>query len=291
MAEAGRSCYNPRMQFPFKVGFGDCFQIIVLAVAIYYVLNLFRRTRSAQMLGALALIVLVLAILGWAADLQVLGWIVSKIVIYLAFALVVVFQPEIRQTLASIGRNWRSRKHSASSSERFIDVIVDVVTSLARTRTGAIIAIERQISLDPFCENGTLLGAPLVGRLLSSIFFPNAPLHDGGVVIRGETIVAARCVFPLSSREDIGFGMRHRAALGLSEQTDAVIVVVSEERGAISIAYDGRLIQDLTEAHLRRYLALLMPREKLADALLRAIDRLEAERLSGAVAEKTEVAK
>lgn len=269
------------MPFPFKVGFGDCFQIFVLAVAIYYVLNLFRRTRSAQMLGSLAAIVFVLAILGRAADFQVLGWILSKIIVYIAFALVVVFQPEIRQTLASIGRNWRSHSHSASSSERFLDTITDVVMSLSRTKTGAIIAIERQISLEPFCENGTLLGAPLVGRLLSSIFFPNAPLHDGGVVIRGETILAARCVFPLSSREDIGFGMRHRAALGLSEQTDAVIVIVSEETGAVSIAYDGRLIQDLTQAHLRRYLDLLMPREKLGDALRRAIDQIETERQSG----------
>lgn len=279
------------MPFTFKVGFGDCFQIFVLAVAIYYVLNLFRRTRSAQMLGALALIVLVLAVLGWATDLQVLGWIVSKIVVYLAFALVVVFQPEIRQTLASIGRNWKSRSHSASSSERFLETISDVVSSLSRTKTGAIIAIERQISLEPFCENGTLLNAPLVGRLLSSIFFPNAPLHDGGVVIRGETILAARCVFPLSPREDIGFGMRHRAALGLSEQTDAVVVVVSEETGAVSIAYDGRLIQDLTPAHLRRYLALLIPREKLADALRRAIDQMETERLSGGGEQGTEAEK
>jgi diadenylate cyclase len=166
-----------------------------------------------------------------------------------------------------------------------------VVSSLSRTKTGAIIAIERQISLEPFCENGTLLNAPLVGRLLSSIFFPNAPLHDGGVVIRGETILAARCVFPLSPREDIGFGMRHRAALGLSEQTDAVVVVVSEETGAVSIAYDGRLIQDLTPAHLRRYLALLIPREKLADALRRAIDQMETERLSGGGEQGTEAEK
>jgi diadenylate cyclase len=261
-----------------KVGFGDIFQILVLTVAVYYVLNLFRRTRSAQMLGALVGIVIVLSLLSWMADLQVLGWIVGKIIVYVAFALVVIFQPEIRQALAVIGRGWRASGHAASSSDRFIDGIVEVASSLSRTKTGALIAIERQISLDAYCENGTMLNAPLVSKLLQAIFFPKAPLHDGGVIIRGETIVAARCVFPLSAREDIGYGMRHRAALGLSEQSDAVILIVSEETGDISIAYDGRLIKDLTPTHLTRYLRLLMPKEGLTDAVRRAIDQIEMER-------------
>ncbi len=261
-----------------KVSFGDIFQILVLTVAVYYVLNLFRRTRSAQMLGALVVIVVVLFLLAWMADLQVLGWIVAKIIVYVAFALVVIFQPEIRQTLAMVGRGWRASGHAASSSDRFIEGMVEVASSLSRTKTGALIAIERQISLDAYCENGTMLNAPLVAKLLEAIFYPKAPLHDGGVIIRGETIVAARCVFPLSSREDIGYGMRHRAALGLSEQSDAVILIVSEETGDISIAYDGRLIKDLTPTHLTRYLRLLMPKEGLTDAVRRAIDQIEMER-------------
>ena len=264
-----------------KVGFSDVFQILVLTVAVYYVLNLFRRTRSAQMLYALAGIVFGLAILSTMADLQVLGWIVMKIIIYVAFALVVIFQPEIRQTLAVIGRGWRTSAHAVSSSERFIDGMVEVATSLSRTKTGALIAIERQINLETYCENGTMLNAPLVPKLLGAIFFPNAPLHDGGVIIRGETILAARCVFPLSSREDMGHGMRHRAALGLSEQTDAVIIIVSEETGDISIAYDGLLMSDLTPTHLTRYLKLLMPKEGFADAVRRAIDEIETERNPG----------
>lgn len=273
-----------------KVDLGDVVQILVLTVAVYYVLNLFRRTRSAQMLGALAGIVFVLAILSTMADLQVLGWIVMKIVIYVAFALVVIFQPEIRQTLAVIGRGWRTSAHEVSSSDRFIDGIVEVAASLSRTKTGALIAIERQISLDAYCENGTMLNAPLVSKLLGAIFFPNAPLHDGGVIIRGETILAARCVFPLSSREDIGYGMRHRAALGLSEQSDAVIIVVSEETGDISIAYDGRLLSDLTPTHLARYLRFLMPKEGLTDAVRRAIDKMETERSPDEAATSTDLA-
>ncbi len=270
-----------------KVGFGDIFQILVLTVAVYYVLNLFRRTRSAQMLGALVGIVIVLSLLSWMADLQVLGWIVGKIIVYVAFALVVIFQPEIRQALAVIGRGWRASGHAASSPDRFIDGIVEVASSLSRTKTGALIAIERQINLDTFCENGTMLNSPLVTKLLQAIFFPNAPLHDGGVIIRGETILAARCVFPLSSREDIGYGMRHRAALGLSEQTDAVVIVVSEETGDISIAYDGRLMSDLTPTHLTRYLKLLMPKEGLTDAVRRAIDQMEMERNPGSESDKS----
>ncbi len=261
-----------------QLGFRDIFQLLVLTVAVYYVLNLFRRTRSAQMLGALAGIVIVLFVLAWIADLQVLGWIVAKIVVYVAFALVVIFQPEIRQTLAMVGRGWRSTGHTASSSDRFIDNMVEVASSLSRAKTGALMAIERQISLDAYCENGTMLNAPLVPKLLCAIFFPNAPLHDGGVIIRGETILAARCVFPLSPRDDIGYGMRHRAALGLSEQSDAVIIIVSEETGDISIAYDGRLIKDLTPTHLTRYLRLLMPKEGFTDAVRRAIDQIELER-------------
>ena len=261
-----------------KVGFGDIFQILVLTVAVYYVLNLFRRTRSAQMLWALVAIVFVLALLSRVADLQVLGWIVMKIVVYVAFALVVIFQPEIRQTLAVIGRGWRTTARKASSSDRFIDGMVEVATSLARTKTGALIAIERQINLDSYCGNGTMLNAPLVPKLLQAIFFPNAPLHDGGVIIRGDTILAARCVFPLSDREDIGYGMRHRAAVGLSEQSDAIVLIVSEETGDISIAYDGRLMRDLTPTHLARYLKLMMPKEGFTDAVRHAIDVFETER-------------
>ena len=230
------------------------------------------------MLGALVMIVIVLTILAWIADLQVLGWIVAKIFVYVAFALVVIFQPEIRQTLAMVGRGWRSSGHAASSSDRFIESMVDVASSLSRTKTGALIAIERQINLDAFCENGTMLNAPRVPSLLGAIFYPKAPLHDGGVIIRGETILAARCVFPLSPREDIGYGMRHRAALGRSEQSDAAIIIVSEETGDISIAYEGRLIEDLTPTHLTRYLRLLMPKEGLTDAVRRAIDKIEMER-------------
>ena len=262
----------------FKIGFGDVIQILVLTFAVYYVLNLFRRTRSTQMLGALFAVIIVLIGMAYLFKLQVLGWLVSRLIVYIAFALAIIFQPEIRQTLANIGQNWKLAAGGGASSDGFIDDIVEVATSLSRTKTGALIALERQISLDSYCANGTMLNAPFVTRLLTSIFFPNAPLHDGGVIIRGETILAARCVFPLSSREDIGYGMRHRAALGLSEQTDAVVIIVSEETGDVSIAYEGNFYKDLTPTHLKRYLNILLPQDGFKSAVRKAIDQIELER-------------
>lgn len=264
-----------------KIGGGDIIQILFLTVAVYYVLNLFRRTRSAQMfraLGVIGAIVFVLAFVANSANWQVLSWLITKLIIYLAFALVIIFQPEIRQTLATFGRKLRTTSRSNSSVHRFIDDITDVAAEFSIKKTGALVAIERQILLNGYCENGTMLNAPFVPKLLSAIFFPNAPLHDGGVIIRGDTIIAARCLFPLSDSKDITYGTRHRAGVGLSEQTDAIVVIVSEETGNISIAYNGRLIHDLTPAQLHRYLHLLMPSEGITDAIRRSIEELEAER-------------
>jgi diadenylate cyclase len=265
--------------FPnLKIGFGDVIQILVLTFAVYYVLNLFRRTRSAQMLLSLFVVIIVLIGMAYFLNLQVLGWLVSRLIVYIAFALAIIFQPEIRQTLANIGQNWRLTA-GGDASDDFINGIVEVATSLSRTKTGALIAVERQISLETYCVNGTMLNAPFVTKLLASIFFPNAPLHDGGVIIRDGTILAAGCVFPLSSRDDIGHGMRHRAALGLSEQTDAVVVVVSEETGDISIAFDGEFHKELTPTHLKRFLNVLLPQNGLASAVRKAVNQIEMERV------------
>ncbi len=262
-----------------NIRFGDVIQILVLTFAVYYVLNLFRRTRSAQMLRALFVVIFVLLGLAYFLNLQVLGWLVSRLMVYIAFALAIIFQPEIRQTLANIGQNWKLAAGGGVSSDDFINGIVEVATSLSRKKTGALIALERQISLETYCVNGTMLNAPFVTKLLASIFFPNAPLHDGGVIIRGGTILAAGCVFPLSSRDDIGHGMRHRAALGLSEQTDAVVVVVSEETGDISIAFDGEFHKELTPTHLKRFLNVLLPQNGLASAVRKAVNQIEMERV------------
>ena len=273
-----------------QLGLGDLFQIAILAVAIYFIFNLFRGTRSAQMLFGLTLILLGLIALTMMFKFEVLGWLLRKLPLFMVFAVLVIFQPEIRQALAILGRRRSTLGWGGSGSATRIDQLVAAAEEMARARMGALIAIEREISLDGYRQSGTLLNAPLVPKLLTAIFFPRAPLHDGGVIVRGNTIVAAGCIFPLHTVDSsLAYGMRHRAALGLSEETDALVIVVSEERGTISLAFQGRLLHDLTGHRLARYLTALSPREGIVDAWRRILSQLdpEAERRA-AEREKTE---
>ena len=259
-----------------QLGMGDVLQIAILAVAIFFLFNLFRGTRSAQMLFGLTIILLGLIALTLFFRFEVLGWLLRKLPLFLVFALVVIFQPEIRQALAIIGRRRARLAWNQAGTTTRIDHLVAAVEELARNRIGALIAIEREISLDGYRQNGTLLNAPLVPRLLTTIFFPRAPLHDGGVIIRGNTIVAARCIFPLLTTGNTqSYGMRHRAALGLSEETDAIVIVVSEEHGSISLAFQGRLLQDVAPPRLTRYLEALTPKEGFMDAWRRILSRID----------------
>lgn len=268
------------------MGFGDVFQIVILAVAIYFIFDLFRGTRSAQMLFGLTLVLLGLIVLTMFFKFEVLGWLLRKLPVFMVFALVVIFQPEIRQALAIIGRRRSALGRHAGPSTTRIDHLVAVAADLARNHIGALIAIEREISLDGYRQNGTMLNAPLVPKLLSSIFFPRAPLHDGGVIIRGNTIIAARCIFPLlTSDSSQSFGMRHRAALGLSEETDAIVIVVSEENGSMALAFQGHLLQNLSAARLTRYLTALSPREGFLDAWRRILAQMDMDGERGAAAD------
>ena len=273
----------------FQLGFGDFFQIAILAVAIYFIFNLFRGTRSAQMLFGLTLVLLGLIALTMVFKFEVLGWLLRKLPIFMVFALVVIFQPEIRQALAIIGRRRSALGRGAVGAATRIDHLVAAAEEMARGRIGALIAIEREISLDGYRQNGTTLNAPLVPKLLTSIFFPRGPLHDGGVIVRGNTILSARCIFPLQTADSsLSYGMRHRAALGLSEETDAFVIIVSEEHGTISLAFQGRLLPNLTGPRLARYLAALSPREGFLDAWRRILAQIDPGGGSGAGGEAAE---
>ena len=250
----------------------DVAQILILAAGLYYVFRLVRGTRSAQMLLGLSLVLLAVIGLTMILNLDVLAWLLSTLSVYLAVSLVVIFQPEIRRALAMVGGGARvsgSQAHRAPVA----DQLVSVVTRLADRRHGALLAIERDIALTSFLESGVVLDAPLEPDLLLTIFFPRTQLHDGGVILRGDRILAARCMFPLTQRSDLDgeLGTRHRAAIGLSEETDAVVVVVSEETGTISLAHDGRLFRHLTAEKLRRYLAALLPERRVRDIAWRRI--------------------
>ncbi|MFO7869881.1 MAG: diadenylate cyclase CdaA [Kiritimatiellia bacterium] len=252
------------------------FQVILLACAFYYILLFFRGTRGAQVLAGLALVLVVLIGSTYLLKWTELNWLLRKLSVGLALAMLVIFQPEIRRALAELGRQ---PVFSGSGGKRtMVDGIVRSVNFLSEHRVGALIAVEREIGTRGIQETGIKLDTKVVPELLASIFFPHTPLHDGGVIIRNNRIMAAGCVFPLSQKMELHkeLGTRHRAAVGLSEETDAVVVVVSEETGTISVSYRGRLSRGLDEERLRRFLtALLVRDQKKTSAWTRAREQLD----------------
>ena len=231
------------------------FEILLLAAVIYYFLMLFRGTRGAAVFTGFVIVLLGVAGLTQFFQLDVVNWILGRFLALLAVAMLVIFQPELRRALAQLG----SQNPFASPQLRteLIDVLVETARSLSQKRCGALFAVERDIGFRGVAETGVVVDAKATPELLASIFFPNSPLHDGGVVLQGARIAAAACIFPLTQRAGLSasLGMRHRAAMGLSEETDAIVVVVSEETGDISAARDGDLTTGLDPEGLRDYLS------------------------------------
>jgi diadenylate cyclase len=259
-----------------SIGIGGLIEVAVLACVFYYILAFIRGTRGAQVLIGLALLMVVLIGLTQSLHLDALNWVIRRISVFLGVAILIIFQPEIRRALAELGRQ---PVFVVSPDKRsLVDHIVQAVVLLAEHRIGALIAVEREIGTRTIQETGVRLDARIVPELLASIFFPHTPLHDGGVVIRDNRIVAAGCVFPLSQNMELHkkLGTRHRAAVGISEETDAVVIVVSEETGTISVSYRGRLSRGLDEERLRRFLTALLVREKRSgSAWRRAQEQLD----------------
>jgi diadenylate cyclase len=246
-------------------------QTAVLACAFYYVFVFFRGTRGAQVLVGLVLAMVLMIGVTHLFELDALNWMLRQLSVFLGVALLVIFQPEIRRALAELGR--QSVFTVSTERRSVIDHVVQAVDLLAEHRVGALIAIEREIGTRGLQETGVRLDARVAPELLASIFFPHTPLHDGGVIISGNSIKAARCVFPLSQNTELHttLGMRHRAAVGLSEETDAVVVVVSEETGTISVSYRGRLSRGLDASRLKRFLSALLLKDKGAESALKRV--------------------
>ncbi|HEY6339613.1 MAG TPA: diadenylate cyclase CdaA [Candidatus Sulfotelmatobacter sp.] len=227
--------------------------ILLVAVIIYQVLTMIRGTRAAPMLAGVAAIALIfyLARMG---ELTTLNWLVSSLLPYVIFALIVVFQSEIRHVLADLGRRLSFRGSSAEGDS--YDDIVLAANLFSQHQTGALIVIEREIGLRTHVESGVPLDARLSYDLLATIFRPSAPLHDGAVIIQKDRIAAAACFLPLSMNPMLStqMGTRHRAGIGITEETDAIAVIVSEETGAISLAIGGKIERDLTVDQLRERL-------------------------------------
>lgn len=234
----------------------DCVEILVMATCIYQIYRAFRATRGAQILVGLGTVLIVLTLISQVFKLVVIQWIITRAATVVAFALLVIFQPELRTGLARLGSHrllslFTKRRHD------FIERFADSVVNLSKKRIGALFAIQRDISLKEQLDTGVVLDARFSPELAMAIFFPKAPLHDGGMIIAEDRVAGAACVFPVTEREmqDRSTGLRHRAALGLTERTDAIAVVVSEETGSISIAQNGQLLRQLTEAQFREKIA------------------------------------
>ena len=225
--------------------------IILVALLIYQVLVMIRGTRAVPMLVGLT----VLAILFYFAqigELTTLNWVVSRVLPYVVFALIVVFQSEIRHVLTDLGRRLTFLGGSGSESDSYDDIVL-AANLFSQHQTGALIVIEREIGLRTHIESGVPLDARLSYDLLATIFRPSAPLHDGAVIVQKDRIAAAACFLPLSMNPLLStqLGTRHRAGIGITEETDAIAVICSEETGAISVAVGGRIERDLSVEQLR----------------------------------------
>ena len=249
-------------------GWRPALEILILAVTIYYALNFIRGTRGAPVVYGFVVLMLSLTILASVFKLTVLIWLLRNFVALLAFAVLILFQPELRRILAELGN--KPLFTTAHEQRENIEVLVQSCERMSEAKIGALIAIEQSVGLHDFVESGIPVDCEATPEMLETIFFPNNAIHDGGVILKGDRIAYAACIFPLTQRRDLhpSLGTRHRAAIGLSEETDAIIVIVSEETGAISHAYKGNLIRGVTAEKLRDFLtSLLVSRSKSRNML------------------------
>jgi diadenylate cyclase len=245
----------------------DLIDILIVAFLIYQLLQFIRGTHAVQMaLGAL-----VLVLLYWLSQLfqlETVNWLLRTFMPYLVFGIIVVFQAEIRKVLAQLGKTPLPGMFGSPRTEEVIDEVVLAATTLAAQRTGAIVVVERDMGLRSYIETGIALDAYVTYDLLISIFNPGTPLHDGAVIIQGNRVAAAACFLPLTVNPQLSreLGSRHRAAIGVTEDTDALAVVVSEETGVISLVVGGRIRRELEAASLKAALLDVLEVEQAPEA-------------------------
>ena len=239
-------------------------QILILYVVIYAILKAAKGSRFGQVLMGVGILAAAMFAFTFVFHFDVLSQLVQALLIYLAISTVVIFQPEIRRVLGQVGAfgTFERPKHAADGAAS-PEFVTETIISLAERHVGALLAFERGISLRGYESTGVATDALFTRELIFSIFTPPLPLHDGGVTIRNGRIAAAHCVFPVSNNPDLAAsGMRHRAAVGLSEETDALVVVVSEETGGVSVAHNGRLVRysgEQRQQSLQRWIAKALP--------------------------------
>ncbi len=241
-------------------GWRPALEILILALVFYYASRFVRGTRGWPVVIGFFVVLLALALATTLLDLKVLSWLLANASVFIVFGALVIFQPELRRILSELGN--LPLFASVSEQREAIEVIIQTVERLADVKIGALLAIEQSIQLQEAVESGIKVDCDATPEMLETIFFPNNAIHDGGVIIKGDRIAYAACIFPLTQRSDLNksLGTRHRAAIGLSEETDAVIVVVSEESGLISYAYKGQLTRGVTLEELRAFLSSVILR-------------------------------
>lgn len=237
------------------IGLRDLFEILLVGYLFYRILLLWTGTRALQILTGLVLLVAAYAMAEF-LDLALVSYLLSQAFTYGAFALIVVFQPELRNALARLGRSRVWQFFAQLEESEVAEEIASAAERLSRAKIGGLIAVEREVGLREYAAEGTRIDAKVSAELLTTIFTPYSPLHDGAVIVQGDQVVAAGCILPLTQFpvEDKELGTRHRAALGLSEETDAFVVVNSEETGQISLAYRGELMRGMSVDRLRAWL-------------------------------------
>ena len=248
----------------------DIIDIVIVAVLIYQMLKMIRETRALQLVKGIAILLIVLQVSTW-LNFTVINYILRNIMQVGLFMIVVIFQPELRNMLERVGRSkvgnlfdFSTIQLGEDQLENIINELVNATVSLSQNKTGALIVLEREIRLGDFVNTGAMLNAEITAALLENIFVPKTPLHDGAVIVRNDRIYSAGCVLPLTSNTNLSreLGTRHRAALGVSEVSDAVVIIVSEETGKISIAINGSLTRNLNEQTLKKAIERALEKNK-----------------------------
>lgn len=256
------------------VRISDIVDIVIVAILIYQLLKMIKETRALQLVKGIAIIFVVMQISAW-TNLTSINYILKSVMQVGLFSIVVIFQPELRTMLERMGRskvgkiiNLNGSQTEDMQYDKVINEIVTATVNLSKTKTGALMVLEREIKLGDITNSGTILNAEVTSSLLENIFVPNTPLHDGAVIIRGDKIHTAGCLLPLTSNVNLSreLGTRHRAALGMSEASDAMIIIVSEETGKISYALNGNLTRNLNDSTLKNAIErVLKPKEKASE--------------------------
>ena len=246
-----------------KIDLRNLIDILLVAAVIYSILWLVRGTQAVQLLRGVILLALIIALIGTIAGLTAFNWLMKSGAQALMLIIAIILQPELRRALDRLGRAGGTALFSSSADidlQRTITQIASACRYLSERRHGALIVIERETGLQDHIETGVEMDSLVASELLQTIFFPNTALHDGAVIVRGDRIVAAACVLPLAETivSDTHLGTRHRAAVGITEQTDAIAIVVSEETGIISMARNGRIVRHLDERRLATLMQALL---------------------------------